>query len=112
LAHQTDAPKSRRVRPVSALDSKHEVHERVGGVDRVKVGKGLGRPANAGLRRRPDSEKGAPVRGRKLPSRDEVWHRRTERVNKELTDDLRGRLTVEVGGYLIWVPGGGFIGQK
>ena len=49
---------------------------------------------------------------RKVPSRDEIWHRRTEDVNKELANDLRGRLTVEVGGYLIWTPSGPTVGHK
>jgi hypothetical protein len=33
-------------------------------------------------------------------------------VNKDLTDDLSGRLTIKEGGFLIWVPGGYTIGQK
>ena len=49
---------------------------------------------------------------RKVPSRDEIWHRRTEDVNKELANDLRGRLTVEAGDYLIWTPSGQTVGYK
>ena len=47
---------------------------------------------------------------RKVPSRDEIWHRRTEDVNKELADDLRGRLTVVTGGFLIRTPGWEILG--
>ena len=67
---------------------------------------------NACLGAGPDSKKRPAIRRRKPPTRDEVWHRRTERVNKELADDLRGRLTVEIGGFLIWTPSGQTIGHK
>ena len=91
---------------VAALESEHEIHEGVCEDDGVEVSQGFSGPLDAGLRRRPNSKKRATVRKRKLPPRDEIWHRRTERVNQELADDLRGRLTVVIGGALIWVPGG------
>ncbi len=101
----------RRANGLGSLDSQDKIHERIGRVDGVVVGQRLRWPHDARVAGGPNSKKRPPVRRPKSPSRDEVWHRRAERLNKELANDLRGRVTVEVGGFLIWMPGG-FIGQK
>lgn len=90
--------------PGLALEFQYEVHECVRGINGVQIGHGLLGPDNACFSSRPNSKKGSAIRRGKLPSRDEVWHRRTEDVNKEIADDLRGRVTIEIGGHLIWSP--------
>jgi hypothetical protein len=97
---------------VPALQFQQVIHEGVCSVDRIKVGHGLLRPRDACFGSRPNSKKRSSVGKRKPPAWNKVWHRRTKDVNKDLTDDLSGRLTIKEGGFLIWVPGGYTIGQK
>src|ERR1700691_1928586 len=98
--------------PALTLDAKHKVHEGIRRIHSINVGQGLLWPDDACFGSRPNSKKRPAVRRRKSPSWNKVWHRRTEDLNKKLADDLRGRVTVEEGGFLIWTPSSLTIGQK
>jgi hypothetical protein len=95
-----------------ALKFQHVIHKGISRVNRIKVGHGPLRPYDACLGSRPNPKKRSSIRKRKPPTWNKVWHRRTEDVNKELTDDLSGRLTIKVGRFLIWAPSRYAIRQK
>ena len=44
------------------------------------------------------------IRRGKSPPRNEIWHRRTYDLNKELADDLRRNMRIEVGRPLVRIP--------
>ena len=87
----------RRVHSLYGNDAREELLDCIADVLSGPVIDGSGGPGNAVTRGRPNPKKRLTARETKAPPIDEIRHRRTYDLNKELADYLRCGMTIKIG---------------